>query len=158
MGRGATHAPSRAENQSKIVSGSDHIQVDYYDGAYGPTILIIANQQSSRLAIRDLLLAMSEGRHAQVDFTQIGGVRVLSPLSLILRFEENQRTGKSLILKSLNPSAAFEWSQTSADWKYCYDLVDVLARDSRPGHQYLTHEGVDDALVIISHGEHRATP
>lgn len=37
----------------------------------------------------------------------------------------------------------------------CVCLIDGLLEGNAPGHQYLTHEGVDDALVELAFQEPR---
>ncbi len=43
----------------------------------------------------------------------------------------------------------FYWVRSSSGWMECVDLMDGLIRGGT-GHQYLTKEGIDDALVEVS--------
>ena len=50
---------------------------------------------------------------------------------------------------------AFTWGNTSEDWEECVAKVDGLLEQNRPGHQYLTREDLDDALVEVCYREER---
>jgi hypothetical protein len=48
--------------------------------------------------------------------------------------------------------ASFLWRQDTLRWAHASMLIEPLLK-GRPGHQYLTNEGIDAALIEFSHGE-----
>jgi hypothetical protein len=47
----------------------------------------------------------------------------------------------------------FRWRQSKDGWRQCAYLVKGLLQGSGRGHQYLTTEGVDDALIELAYRE-----
>ena len=60
---------------------------------------------------------------------------------------EPQKTLRSEVDTTQNV-VAFRWTRSQDGWEECVGLVDGLS--DGPGHQYLTIEGVDDALVELA--------
>lgn len=76
------------------------------------------------------------------------GVNTPELKKLILRrVPDVKALEKKLTLVS---NASFEWAMTSREWEKAAGLVDGLLENNKPGNQYLTQEGVDDALVELA--------
>lgn len=55
-----------------------------------------------------------------------------------------------------NPTATvLQWRGSTDDWDDVALLVRSLAASSGPGHQYLSGSTADDAMIVLSKGEHR---
>jgi hypothetical protein len=63
---------------------------------------------------------------------------------------------KVLELEQSTPKGpVFRWSDGREGWLECTEKAELMVVDSRPGHQYLTTEGIDDALVELCYLEYR---
>jgi hypothetical protein len=134
----------------------DTILLDYYDGAYGPTIRIYTKSRAALKKLKSTFLHLSSCLEATVNLAAIEGVNALTLNSLIIRgSSEVEGFKKKLIRVTKNKSKeiAFEWLITPQGCEKIADLVDGLLEHNLPGHQYLTQEGIDDAIVELSFKE-----
>lgn len=141
----------------KLNNKSNKILIDYYEGAYGPTIRI--DTQSTKAIERvkkifwELALAQTFERNLYNDeYLEITGIKLLT-LRLVTESNEKRKTLNLLQLTSQGP--IFHWSKSSEGWKDCIDLIDGILKYNYPSHQYLTDENIDDALVEITYLEER---
>ena len=51
-------------------------------------------------------------------------------------------------------SNSFTWNRTNEGWDYLAELIDSSVQAECPGHQYLTSYPDEDAIVVVSRGEH----
>lgn len=132
------------------------IVVDYYDGAYGPTLRVDIQALDDLLRIKGLFLELAESKRVTVDFLQLDSIRATGIKKLILRrIKEGAKLEKALELKpSERGDVVFHWTLPSRGWRRCAGLVDGLIdgliKGKGPGHQYLTEEGIDDAIVEMA--------
>jgi len=70
----------------------------------------------------------------------------------LFRFTEDPR--KHLL--RVDDSPKYRWTCTAEEWRASAELLEPFLED-RSGHQYLTDEGVDDALIEVSYHEVRNT-
>jgi hypothetical protein len=125
----------------------------YYDSAYGPTIRIDLHLMAELLAVRELFKRLASGEIAEDEMGRALGCRLDSIRSLIVRGAQH-RPSKVLVLESYGSEGpVFCWSNTREDWLECAERVDPLVAKGSPGHQYMTTEGVDDALVELCYRE-----
>lgn len=128
------------------------ILVDYYEGAYGPTIRLNAISIESLTQIRDFFLELAAAKVSEASFDELGSVKVIGIKALVLKFvpesKEQKKTLKLVQVTSEGP--IFHWSRSSEGWMDCAGLVDGLLEHQGPAHQYLTNEAVDDALVELA--------
>jgi hypothetical protein len=121
----------------------------YYVGAYGPTIRIDSQSLENLAAVRQLFRRLASGAVQEADFAEALGCRLDSMGALIVKSVES-RHAKALELQDHNAGRpVFRWSNTGEEWLEQAEKVDGLAAAQSPGHQYLTREGVDDALVEL---------
>lgn len=118
-------------------------------GAYGPTILLELKSPAAARWLHDLFLQVRRGQRA-VDLTSDARVRI----SGITRLQIDTRAGVGPLVQlrqtgndASGPS--FLWTATSAGWSYQAGLLEPFM-GGRPGHQYLTSEESDDAIVEVS--------
>lgn len=123
---------------------------DLYDGAYGPTIILIASSPVACVWLQDVFRELAHGgpnrtltSEPKMQFTNVEVLEVVcrpgSPRVTL-------RHGEDIAEKS------FVWSATAQGWLYLADLIQSLA-DGGAGHQYLTEDKDDVALVELSSGE-----
>jgi hypothetical protein len=121
----------------------------YYVGAYGPTIRIDSQSLEDLAAVGQLFRRLASGAVQEADFGQGLGCRLDSIAALMVRSVKT-RLSKALELRYYTSGQpVFAWSNTVEEWLEQAERVDVLAVADAPGHQYLTREGVDDALVEV---------
>ena len=121
----------------------------YYVGAYGPTIRIDARSRADLVAVGQLFRRLASGAVQEAELGGALGCRLDSIGSLIVRSVKSQPSQALDLLYYSAGQPVFGWSNTGEEWLGQAEKVDVLAANDYPGHQYLTQEGVDDALVEL---------
>lgn len=125
------------------------LEVDFGDGAYGPTLLLIAQPGDGIRWLHGLLRGLAESPEGTA-------VRVV-PQPLVWTSEDVTEIRLCVVTRSPvrhlqhDRAGSFVWSATAEEWTTATLLVEPLLH--QPGHQYLTSETEDDALVEISVGE-----
>jgi hypothetical protein len=133
--------------------GKAGIRVDFYDGAYGPTIRIDANTLEDLNRIKSVFLNLAEQGH-EINLLDLIGASVSGVDRLTLkRVEVSEEQTKSLKRKGSRLGIEFVWSLSAKGWQRRAGLVDGLINFNRPSHQYLTEEGVDDAIIELAFRE-----
>ncbi len=129
-----------------------------YEGAYGPTLsLRIAIQRRNDLtAIARLFERLvSSGDLGEVAFCSVVQCVTDKCAALSLRTvvapPPKPKALELLYLSGEEP--AYLWSNTADRWSDCAEMVATLVEHDSPGHQYLTEEGLDDALIELSYLE-----
>jgi hypothetical protein len=133
------------------------IIVDYYGGAYGPTLRIDVPSREMLDWLKSLFADLAGGTHGRVDLLHPDRVRAVSGIAEILLLRDaSVRPGqRTLRLTGPLEKIAIRWAGPPAYWSRCSALVDGLVASGRAGHQYLTDETVDDVLVELSFMEAR---
>jgi hypothetical protein len=128
--------------------------VAYYDGAYGPTLRLATASRGDLVVLHALFLRLAQAAAPiEVDFVGTVPCQRDDIASLILR-SVIRRPVKALELRALSSAGrSFVWSNVTDDWLECAEKLDPFLVDDAPGHQYLTIEGVDDALVEFCYKE-----
>jgi hypothetical protein len=146
----AVATPVSGQLMSSVRGQSPLLEGDYYEGAFGPTILLIL---TSSVAV-DWLRAMFD-RMAQetigavvslLDQPRVAIGAALPGLRLALVEREPDR---HLVR---GPDGGFTWSCTTDEWHTASLMLEPFT-DGQAGHQYLTSEVDDDAIIEISYGE-----
>lgn len=132
---------------------TDEIIINYYSSSYGPTIRLMVRSLASLTYIKNLFRSLAMEK-SEVELTALKGIRIIGMEALIFK----RSLHDSLLLKSLfaisqGTENSFIWINSSLGWQECADLIDGMIENGNPGHQYLTKEDVDDALVEISYQE-----
>jgi hypothetical protein len=112
----------------------------------GPVIRIVLAERASVIYLRNAF-----ERVAELGFPiEVGEQRDmrLSGLSSVILRRTEQAAPKSLSGRD----RAFVWACTREQWLTHAAMLEPFRR-GQPGHQYLTDEGIDDALVEVSYGE-----
>jgi len=132
----------------------EHLDIDYYPGAWGPTIRIAAQDRAGLLAFKRVLLEAARTEGYQRDLLSTLNIRAVGIDSLLVKtISSGQDPPMSLRRLPDAKTTAFEWRLSSNNWEVQAELVDGLLAQDLPGHQYLTEEGVDDALIVVAFRE-----
>jgi hypothetical protein len=134
------------------------IVLDYYPGAYGPTIRLGVRSLPALGTLKDLFLSMAEGKVHQLVFEEMLPARRMDLGSLTLRRlpDDQEEHGTSITRVTLGTERdkpCFEWIRTSQGWRRCAGLVEGLINYAKPGHQYLSEEGRDNIVIELSFQE-----
>lgn len=126
--------------------------VDYYPGAYGPTIHVALKSHEHLTRLLRIFQPLAESE-TEVNLHALPEVQ----LSNLQQFELSSTPGddtapKSLTLVTGNGGKA-RWTQSQNAWARTIRLVEIFMKDNTSGHQYLTKEGIDDAIVEVAYRE-----
>lgn len=125
------------------------VEGDFGEGAFGPTILLRPATHQAAAVLRDLFSWLaSQPPGTAVELTQWPGFRLSASIWSFTIAVRESSVEKRLFRDT---DGGFSWSGTREEWKTTALLVDSLTRQT--GHQYLTNETVDDAIVEVSCGE-----
>ena len=124
--------------------------VDSYDGAYGLTIRISARSPSDLEAVQSVFAELASGRLEEADLcVRLSGCSSSVRWLLLVSCTEPSLSG--LRIKERSPEGmTFIWQNTLEDWSECLQKTSALIAYNKPAHQYLTKEGLDDALIELS--------
>lgn len=136
-------------------TGDMEIVVDYYEGAYGPTIRINTRAIESVVNIRQAFLKLGNSEFHDMEFHEVVAVKSTNVKGLIMKLvPQSEDQSKTLVLTNTTPEGPiFCWSMTSAGWLECAGLLEGIIKLGRPSHQYLTREGIDEALIELAFKE-----
>jgi hypothetical protein len=122
---------------------------DFYEGAYGPTVLLALEPERGAGWFHRLLTRLAEGERSSLDLvaapeTEIHG---LDSFKLVLVAEQPD---VALQRVDIDPTRAiFDWSQSVSGWTAAAELVESFLLGGS-GHQYLSLEDHDAALIEVS--------
>ena len=139
-----TNASPQQNGQSPLLTG------DFYSGAYGPTLILIMSSPAAGVWLQHVFRELASGGPAFV-LTAAPEVEITN----LQTVEMTCRTGKPRITFTNDDEAegkSFVWSATPDGWRYLVDLIQPLC-DSKVGHQYLTEDKDDAAVIELSFGE-----
>jgi len=126
------------------------VEGEYGEGAYGPTILLLLRSSEGVAYLRNIFESLaSSAEGSLVRLRNEPGISIGAAL-----WDLKLRVVKSSSLKHLfrDDEGGFTWIGTSDDWETMSLMIEPLLDQS--GHQYLTSEVEDDALIEVSRGEH----
>lgn len=99
-----------------------------------------------------VFMNLAERSDASVELTIARGVHLEAVSLLKLQRVDKQPEVALKQLADVRAEAEFVWSQDAENWRISATLLTAL-RDRGSGHQYLTHEDKDAALIEISFEE-----
>jgi hypothetical protein len=129
------------------------IDGDYYKGSYGPTVILTALSLKGVELMHGVFARLADSKGVTVDLTEIPGVAIQS-VSRLMLIQVAERPDVALRLRSHERSdnVEIEWRQNVENWRRTAALLEPFLI-GRTGHQYLTEENRDAALVEFSFGE-----
>lgn len=132
------------------------LRMTLYESSEGPCVTLFGPMNVELDALRDLFGALSHGGGpVQLDemkfIVSFGGIRILARcLDVTSGGRSTQRAG---IFKRADAKPAFVWTQARDAWGITAELVQGLIDSAIAGHQYLSDNPADDAVVVVSKGE-----
>jgi hypothetical protein len=133
-------------------SGNRGVLISYYKGAYGPTIRVDTRSIDDIAQIKNVFLDLAAAKVYEVKFHEIRSWKITDIEAFVLRLlpegKEHKKTLK--LVQTSSEGLVFHWSRSPEGWMECAELLDGILNHQRPGHQYLTDEAVDDALVEVA--------
>jgi hypothetical protein len=123
-------------------------------GHYGPTVRIAPATLEQLAQVREVFARLADGNDTSIALHEVLLCRLDSIEGLVLRCTAGAPS-KGVVRKGHEPTRpSFDWTNPTAGWANCVDLVDALSESQVPGHQYLTWDNIgDDALVELAHRE-----
>jgi hypothetical protein len=133
--------------------GSD-IVVYFYQADYGPTIRIDTHSIQTVKIVKEIFQDLAMGKKTELEFNKAALVRNSNVEMLILKLVRSERRRTLRFLGATNGGPTFSWARSADGWSDCVDLIDgILQAEGKAGHQYLTNETIDDALIEFAFGE-----
>jgi hypothetical protein len=125
---------------------------DFYEGAYGPTLRFASSSEQDLEMLLDVFSQLSSGACHQLELipSKVAASYGITRISLGVVIREPSRSVRQL---HPFPRLAIQWSRSRAGWDECVGRIEGLIESGGPGHQYLSTERVDDALIEISYRE-----
>jgi hypothetical protein len=129
------------------------IFVEYYEGPYGPTILIDTMTEDELLQIRKIFTDLAQGSLNFINLVSLEGITALNIHGLTLRCLNDRPLREKVLARVQGKPGTnqFQWSLAPIEWWNCVNLVDGLMKT--PSHNYFTNGDVDDAIVVVQHME-----
>ncbi len=133
-----------------------NILLDYYQGSYGPTIRIDILSLENLRKMKNLFVHLAKSVNYEINLLEFGNIQAKGINKFILQSTTNGKKYDWLRRKNLtfikknNNEIVFHWGLSPYNWERVVCLVQRLLDEKTPGHQYLTQEGVDDALVEVA--------
>jgi len=132
------------------------ISIDCYQGAYGPTIRMGIQAAEGLVALRHLLRGLAAGSTHACDVRELPFVQLIGMHGLVLRSVHENRRKTVELERRKDGTSVFHWSNSLEGWNHCAGLVDGIT-GTIPSHQYLSQEGIDDALIVVAYREETPT-
>ena len=127
--------------------------LDYYEGAYGPTLRFYAREPALLHSLREVFLALAEGKAHEFHLNDMQFVRPLSSVgALVLRIASNEEISGEYLRIESRPSQGVSvfWSGPTEYWQRCVGLIEGMINFApKPCHQYFNEEVADDALIEL---------
>jgi len=101
--------------------------------------------------LHDILMSLAQGETG-IDFVAMPEVSIEHVETLKMDRVEAQPEIALVNLSTGNQGSDFQWSQDAEHWRTTAMLLEPFLA-GREGHQYLTHEGRDAALIEVAFQE-----
>jgi len=125
------------------------VEGEFAEGAYGPTILLRTSSHEGAELLRSIFERMAQGEPGMIlSLEEQAGVALSASLWALRLIRVPTAQPKRL---SRDGDGGFTWVGNQEEWETTALLVGPLTQHT--GHQYLTSEQVDDALIEVSQGE-----
>ena len=131
----------------------------YYDGNYAPALQLNVCSVHALNKIKQMFKCLRQGEIKKASLVNQLGVTSINKLIdvMLISSDKSQKFfQKNLELVShVNSLFLFKWILDRDGWETVIELIEPLIEKDSPAHQYLTEEGIDDALFTISYLEEK---
>jgi len=132
----------------------DDIIVDHYQGSYGATIRFDIQEPTALAYLKSIFTSLAGSTASTIDLISQRSIKGEGIRQFILETIINEREPlKTLKVVQGQGGASVRWSRSHDGWIEAAELLDGLSASGGPAHQYLTQEGVDDAIVEVAFRE-----
>jgi len=134
----------------------NYILADYFQGAYGPTLIFVLSTKAQLMLFRELIAGLEKDSASSIDLkdwrecilTGTSSVRLLRSAG------KAKAADKSVVLETTaTGEVSILWCNAPEGWTHILELLAPFENGSESGHQYLSVEGVDDILIELSYRE-----
>lgn len=125
------------------------VTVDLYEGAFGTTLRVSTSDPGELLTIADTFSHLANGSLKELTFAQMVPANLTGLAGLYLASLSGHKTKNFSLTANESEALIGQWQGSADYWQDCLEKLEVLLEAAAPGHQYLTTEGVDDALVEL---------
>ncbi len=131
------------------------VLIDFYPGAYGPTVRIDVQSLDQLVQLREHFRSLAESRVHEIRLHEMAEVQTIGLTALTLITVQKGQEGSKTFERLSGRDVQFRWARSPEGWADCLARIDRLVEEKKAGHQYLTNEGIDDALVELAFLEPR---
>jgi len=125
---------------------------DYDLGAFGPTILLKLTSKAAARWLHEALMGLAQTSEKSIDLASAPEVNIQGVHSLRLRHTRASEEPGLRGPRSVAADADFDWALDRDGWRVAAGLLEPFLT-GRAGHQYLSEEAKDAALIEVSFDE-----
>ena len=124
--------------------------IDYYDGAYGPTLRIDVQSYDWLVLLHNYTTQLMEGEIENIDFLNLDKVEAIDISSFKL-YKSRKKYVYCPVRKTYDADKklVFTWLYSADQLYHILGLIERLIEVDRPGHQYLTDGSGKEIKEII---------
>ena len=125
----------------------------FYQGAYGPTLLIQMYDQTQLEGLKAILRRVSESQPTKISLRESGILSTLDGVDDLLFVLDPKDKDPSRMVRKVGEHSnqcVFQFQRDKEGWLECSELLGGLIS---PGHQYLSRGSSDEALIMVSYQE-----
>ena len=134
-------------------SGQQKTIVDYYPGAYGPTLRLDFVSRLDLAVLLGHIRALSEDNASQLNLLSGLDCDVRNVSSVVAAVTYRSRVVS--VTRKMGPDGLIDvlWQQSTDGWRHTLGLLEGRIATPAAGHQYLSDESVDELLIELALGE-----
>ena len=132
------------------------VEIDFYEGAYGPTLRIHVLSEHELKKVQNIFGELAKGNIEKYRLRESSLFNLNGFYDLILFVVgQNNCSEKTVEISKSEKSHdnIIEWRNSPEGWDECHDLIDGILSTAEPCHQYLSIEGIDDVIILVSYME-----
>ena len=126
------------------------VNIDYYLGAYGKTIIIITQSRKWLLLLKESIIKVIDNAIDVLDICQLTPAKLGKSISKLELTKVRSSVSPCITAKNEEESTNFIWKKDEEELWTVVGLIDGLLRNDNPGHQYLAD---DDYIIELSYNE-----
>ncbi len=128
--------------------------IDFYSGAYGPTLRFSTEVAGDLLRFAEICRNMSRGQCDDVELMGSLGLTHSSVAAITLAVDDRiDRFEGRIVVEQKDNCVAMQWIESLAGWGVATERLMELSRARMPSHQYLAEDRDSDALIEVSYFE-----
>ena len=139
------------------LSNKKFVLLAYYQGAYGPTVRIDIQTMEDLIKVRNIFSRLSQKIDDKINLAACENIKSIGVDKFVMVIVPKGPLAKKKLhlVNKKEKASEFLWQLSSEDCETIDGLIEGLVEDNTPGHQYLSEEGIDDALVELAYMEFR---